>query len=81
MHVYAAVHCKMSARKDWSVSEKVEILDRIHSQPKGTSHRQLAQMMKVPKTIGRLLTQEAELRAEFREKGKGRVSLGKHKRC
>ena len=38
-------------------------------------------MLKVPKTtIGRLLRQEAQLRAEFREKGKGRVSLGKRKR-
>ena len=76
LHVYAAVHCKMFTRKDLSLSEKVAILDRIHSQPKGTSHWQLAEMLKVPKTtIGRLLRQEAELRAEFREKGKGRVSL------
>ena len=28
--VHAAVHCKMSARKDLSLSEKVAILDRIH---------------------------------------------------
>ena len=68
--------------QDLSLSEKVAILDRMHSQPKGTSHRQLAEMLKVSKTtIGRLLRQEAELRDKFREKGKGRVSLGKRKRC
>ena len=39
-------------------------------------------MLKVPKTtFGRLLRQEAELCTEFREKGKGRVSLRKHKEC
>ena len=39
-------------------------------------------MLKVPKTtIGRLLRQQGELRAKFREKGKRRVSLGKRKRC
>ena len=39
-------------------------------------------MLTVPKTtLGRLLRQEAELRAKFREKGKGCVSLGKRKSC
>ena len=68
----------MSAHKDLSLSEKVDLLDKICSQPKGTSHRHLAKLLKVPKTmIGRLLRQEVELRGRLTEKGKALVSLGK----
>ena len=71
---YAALLCKYWCA-DLSVSEKVAILHRIHCQPKGTSHRQLTEMLNVPKTtIGRLLKQEAKLCTEFWEKGKGHLS-------
>lgn len=73
--------CKMSAHKDLSLSEKVDLLDKIRSQPKGTSRRHLVELLKVPKTtIGRLLRQEVELRGRLTEKGKARVSLGKRQR-
>ena len=77
-----AIWCKMSTRKHLSLSEKDDLLDEIRSQPKGTSHRQLAELLKAPKTmIGRLLRQEVELQGRLRETGKARVSLGKPKQC
>ena len=46
----------MSAHKDFSLSEKVDLLDKIRSQPKGTSRRYLGEILKVPETtIRRLL--------------------------
>ena len=38
--LYAAVHCKMSARKDLGIAEKVAILDWIHSQPNSSLVRE-----------------------------------------
>ena len=71
----------MSAHKDLSLSENVDLLDKVRSQPKGTNRRHLAELLKVPKTmIGRLLRQEVESWGRLTEKGKARVSLGKRQR-
>ena len=54
---------KMSKRTDLSLAEKIALLDKIHSQPQGTSHRRLTELLAVPKSIiGRLVRQEQELR-------------------
>ena len=45
--LYAVVHHKMSAHKDLDIPERITILDRIHSQPKGTSDRQLRKLLKL----------------------------------
>ena len=73
---------KMSKRTDLSLAEKIALLDKIHSQPQGTSHRRLAELLAVPKsTIGRLVRQEQELRQRSSEEETQRVHPGKRKRC
>ena len=70
----------MLAHKDLRNAENVALLDRIHSQPKGTSHRQLSELLNVPRSrIARLFRQEDERCAKFREGGKGRVCSGQCK--
>ena len=36
---------KMSKRKDLSLAEKIAILYKVHSQPQGTSHTRLAELL------------------------------------
>ena len=72
----------MSKRTDLSLAEKIALLDKIHSQPEGASHRRLAELLAMPKsTIDRLVRQEQELRQRSSQEEKRRVHPGKRKRC
>lgn len=72
---------KMPQRKDLTLAQKINFLNEIKKLPK-TSHRQLAEITKVPKsTIARLLAQEHELRKQWDLKGgEAKSSSQKRKR-
>ena len=52
----------MSKRTDLSLSEKVAILNKIRTQPQGTSMRKLGELFGMPKsTISKLIKKETVL--------------------
>ncbi|XP_025420572.1 tigger transposable element-derived protein 4-like [Sipha flava] len=53
-------------RKDLSLKEKIEILDKVKLLPSGTSQRKIAEKLCVPKsTVAKLLKEEVILREKF----------------
>lgn len=68
-------------RKDLSLKDKIAILDKIKNQPCNTSHRQLQEIIGVPKsTIGRLLSQQQKLREEWESRNDSNLLKKEKKR-
>ena len=68
-------------RRDLSLAEKVDFLDKIHLQPPGTSHRRLAEIFGIPKsTIGRLVRNESELRKQLLEEHAQRIKASRKRK-
>ena len=53
---------KVLKRTDLTLSEKVDLLNKISQQPSGTSHHHLTELFSVS-TIGTLIQQEHEIEA------------------
>ena len=65
-------------RRDLSLAEKVDFLDKIHLQPPGTSHRRLAEIFGIPK--GRLVCNESELRKQLLEEHAQRIKSSRKRK-
>ena len=52
-------------RKDLTIAEKIVLLRRIKEQPPNTSHRQLAEITGVPRTMARILQHRDKLEVEW----------------
>ncbi|KAI6654631.1 Tigger transposable element-derived protein 4 [Oopsacas minuta] len=68
----------MSKRTDLLISEKIALLKKFRSQPRGTSQRKLCELFGVPKsTVSKLLNEETLLTERWTLE---QASLGKRKR-
>ena len=56
------------AKRQLSLQEKIEVLDKVKKQPPNSSRRELAEMFKIPRsTLTRLINKEEELRSHWCE--------------
>ena len=71
----------MSKQTDLPLSEKISLLKKIRSQPRGTSHRRLSELLGVPKSaLIKLIKEETVLTQRQTEEQAKPVGLGKRKR-
>ena len=58
----------MAKRRELSLQEKIEVLDKVKKKPPYSSQRELAEIFKIPRsTLTRLIDKEEELRSRWCE--------------